>query len=182
MEKHSSEDWFRSHHAMMSFVHRRVSPHQRVITITVFISLFVILHLSSYGQMQSPEYQIPRDAVSGGGAIGATGGAYTVDDIAGQSSPVGSSSSTDYTIHHGYLVETDIFPNAAFSAGLLADSHSYGVAWTDFDNDGAGRRQRPAKHCHGREFGNGAGRWYGDVPSEIERAAFFKHDGNGESV
>ena len=86
--------------------------------------------------MASPDYAIPRDVISGGGGLESASASYDIGDVLAQPGPVGESTSADYLVEHGYLVETDIFPDAIFSANLLDDSHSSGVAWTDVDHDG----------------------------------------------
>lgn len=114
---------------------RAVSPDPSRIAVVVLILLFVLLPVIRSFSQSSTDYEIHRRSVSSGGVIRSTASSYEMDDIAGQSSPVGQGLSADYEIMHGYLVPTDIFPNVVFRTGMTNDNHGRGLAWVDLDND-----------------------------------------------
>lgn len=103
-------------------------------TLPLVIALLALVQESQ----AADNYSIPHSVISGGGSVASQAPPYAATEVIAQSGPVGRAESGDHTyqIDHGYLVATDLFPNAAFGTGLQEDSHSYGVAWSDIDGDG----------------------------------------------
>lgn len=85
----------------------------------------------------STTYSFTVDVVASGGHS-STSSTYTFLDSAGQSA-IGCSTSAKYTACAGFLSLEggEFLSDATYSAGLLGASDGKGVAWGDFDADGA---------------------------------------------
>lgn len=68
--------------------------------ITALLLGFLVFPSASWGVMSSTNYTIFADSVDSGGVL-STGGAYSLQDTAGES-PVGSTTSTSYEVIGGY--------------------------------------------------------------------------------
>lgn len=168
-------------------VQRRLALIAAVIAVTGDLTLRFPVYAAS-----SADYNIPRDAISGGGKIGATGGGvYTNDSIAAQSSPVGTSSNTAYTIQHGYLVKTSLFPNVVHASNMTETNHARGVAWMDMDSDGdwdlyvargfgAERQDYVYVNNGDGTFTESASTYIGADSTSSFGAAFADYDGDGD--
>jgi len=102
-----------------------------------FLFLLSLLPFSAFAST-STTYSVPAQVVASSGQT-STSTVFGVRCVAGQASAIGISTSATFTVSHGFipLEGGEFLPDGTYSAGLLGATDGKGVAWGDFNGDGA---------------------------------------------
>ncbi len=108
---------------------------RKTVPYAIMAALLLLVSGPALAGMSSASYQIPNDVLSGGGSTMSSAN-YTMSSTLGQSSPLGTASSSSYVNYPGFWQADECVWDADGDDLANAEEYGYGTDPYNYDSDG----------------------------------------------